>query len=311
MSKREELPMTGSLGHQAKVREWQPWERNFSGGRVGVQEQQGSNENWTILHVESGGRTTTTSLRHHEAWDLALMLSPALKSRLEELFRNWRAAADANHALTYRATDTELLRSIADERDCGNDCERQGGWAHCPMIDRGECGFADAESLRNLATGIDLANATLEADVLRVVDSCGGVPDAKRPEWSDGYDTALAAVETELRRFFARNESAVAEAMRPDARGAQADKPMGEMAWQPIATAPKGHLARFLAYARPRSDSEQTIYEVTSYDDKWGSGLRLNDGYGSIGERDILNRITHWMPLPPPPITASQEKCNV
>ena len=57
----------------------QPWERNFSGGRIGVQEQQGANENWMILHVKSGGVKTTTSLRLHEAWALARMISPQLE----------------------------------------------------------------------------------------------------------------------------------------------------------------------------------------------------------------------------------------
>jgi hypothetical protein len=66
-------------------RPWQPWERNFSGGRIGVQEQQGEHENWIILHVESGIGKTTTSLKLSEAWDLALMLSPQLKARLHEL----------------------------------------------------------------------------------------------------------------------------------------------------------------------------------------------------------------------------------
>lgn len=71
--------------------------------------------------------------------------------------------------------------------------------------------------------------------------------------------------------------------------------------WQPISTAPRGHLARFIAYATPRSDNDQVIYEVTMYDDQWGKGIRLNDGYASVGEPDVLKRITHWMPLPQPP----------
>ncbi len=189
-------------------RPWQPWERNFSGGRVGVRQQQGADETWTVLHVESGGAITTTSLRDHEAWALALLLSPRLNARLDELFKNWRAAADANHALTYRHTDTELLRAIADERDCGPYCRRQGGYAHCPMIDRGECGFSDAEQLRDLAKGIDLANATLLADVLRAVDSCGGTHAAGEEAFGRGYDAALVAVEAELRKLLTRPTAA-------------------------------------------------------------------------------------------------------
>lgn len=196
------------MGSQHTVeRSWQPWERNFSGGRIGVQEQQGTNENWMILHVESGCAKTTTSLRQNEAWDLALMLSPQLKARLDQLFNDKRATDAALHSLTWRECSTDLLRSIADERDCGSDCDRQGGWAHCPLIDRGECGFADAEQLRDLAKGIDLANATLETDVMRVVDSCGGAeqPD-ESADWSRGYNEALNTVERELKRLFSKTE---------------------------------------------------------------------------------------------------------
>lgn len=176
-------------------RPWQPWERNFSGGRIGVQEQQGATENWMILHVESGGAKTTTSLRHHEAWDLALMLSPQLKARLEELFQGRKKAEAALYSLTYRGVDTDKLRAIADELDCGTDCDYGGGRGQCPKMERDGCDFADAESIRDLAAGIDLGNATVEADVLRAIDSCGGAPGPEGAEWSAGYNAVLDEVE--------------------------------------------------------------------------------------------------------------------
>lgn len=71
--------------------------------------------------------------------------------------------------------------------------------------------------------------------------------------------------------------------------------------WRDISSAPRKHLSRFLVYAKPRSDDEQVVYEVRFYDDKWGCGIRLNDGYGTLGERDILARVTHWRPSPKPP----------
>jgi hypothetical protein len=188
-------------------RPWQPWERNYSGGRIGVQEQQGTDENWMILHVESGGAKTTTSLRYHEAWELALLLSPQLKARLEELFEGRRAAQNALHSLTWRECTTDTLRRIADERDCGRDCEYNSEGRACPRMEREEgCGFIDAEEIRDLAKGIDLANAGLEQDVLRVVDSCGGAeqPD-ESSDWNRGYGEALDAVERELKRFFAKD----------------------------------------------------------------------------------------------------------
>ena len=57
---------------------------------------------------------------------------------------------------------------------------------------------------------IDFEGLTLEikAEILRVVDSCGGAPDPKEPEWSKGYNDALDAVEQELKRYFARLEAA-------------------------------------------------------------------------------------------------------
>ena len=189
----------GRVTANASSRPWQPWERNYSGGRFGIR-QDGE---WTILRVESGVGDTTSSLRDHEAWDLALLLSPKLKARLEELFDGRRKAENALHALTYRQCPTDTLRRIADERDCGPDCERGSGRVHCPMVDREEgCAGYEAEEIRQLADAIGLANSCIERDVLRIVDSCGGSSDGEDPAWSKGYNDALNAVERELKRFF-------------------------------------------------------------------------------------------------------------
>ncbi len=73
------------------------------------------------------------------------------------------------------------------------------------------------------------------------------------------------------------------------------------MGWQPIETAPREHLARFLAYAEPRSDAEPTVFEVKRFSDQWGDEIRLAFGYATVSEKDILDRLSHWMPLPPAP----------
>lgn len=190
------------IDQQTTERPWQPWERNYSGGRIGVQEQQGTDENWIILHVESGCAKTTTSLRLHEAWDLARLISPQLTAENQRRFDDLRAARDALHSLTYREVETDRLRRIADDLDCGDSCEYSGG--RCPKIDSDGCDLADADGLRDLATAIDTANAATEADVLRAIDSCGGAHDASNPEWSRGYDEALRAAEREVKRLFAK-----------------------------------------------------------------------------------------------------------
>lgn len=110
-------------------RPWQPWERNYSGGRIGVQEQQGADENWMILHVESGGAVTTTSLRLHEAWDLALLLSPQVKARIASLHEEMCKYRDALWQFKNMPTGiSELLKKVADEWDCDSSrCENASG----------------------------------------------------------------------------------------------------------------------------------------------------------------------------------------
>jgi hypothetical protein len=161
-------PSSENGQHISPERPWQPWERNFSGGRIGVQEQQGPDENWMILHVESGIGKTTTSLRHHEAWDLALMLSPQVKERLEYLHREMRKAQDALHQFTWADTLSPLLRKVADEWDCdSSQCEFASsdmGSLSCPHIEseRG-CLAVEADELRQFADALEVA-ATIRSE---------------------------------------------------------------------------------------------------------------------------------------------------
>jgi len=144
-------------------RPWQPWERNFIGGRIGVQEQQGTDENWIILHVESGGSKTTTSLRPHEAWMLAQMISPQLEAERQRIFEEYRAQRDALYMFKWMGTEADLLRRIADEWTCGDGCE-YAGTVMCSQIERDGCRYAEAEDMRSLAKAIDIAisiNASL------------------------------------------------------------------------------------------------------------------------------------------------------
>ena len=141
---------------------WQPWERNFSGGRIGVQEQQEANENWIILHVESGGVKTTTSLRQHEAWMLAQMISPQLEAERQRVFAEYRAQRDALYAFEWMGTEADLLRTVADEWSCGDGCE-YAGYGSCPQLERDGCKFAEADGLRGLAAAIDLVAQAIEA----------------------------------------------------------------------------------------------------------------------------------------------------
>jgi len=145
-------------------RPWQPWERNFSGGRVGVQQQDGDAGKWAVLHVESGVGKTTTSLRSDEAWDLALMLSPALKSRLFELLTARRRAENALHQLTWAGSLAPLLRKIAEDWDCdSSQCEFASddmGGLSCPHMDEEQgCRAVEAAELREFADAIELAAA--------------------------------------------------------------------------------------------------------------------------------------------------------
>jgi hypothetical protein len=138
-------------------RPWQPWERNFSGGRIGVQQQQGEHESWMILHVESGIGKTTTSLKLHEAWDLALMVSPQVKERLLELDAARRKADDALHQFKWADTIAPVLRKVADDWDCCPGCDHEGS-STCHERDEG-CRFVEADELRQFADALEYAAA--------------------------------------------------------------------------------------------------------------------------------------------------------
>jgi hypothetical protein len=57
--------------------------------------------------------------------------------------------------------------------------------------------------MRELADGIDLGNATVLADVLRAIDSCGGTHSKEDIEsgYAAGYNAALDAAEREVTRL--------------------------------------------------------------------------------------------------------------
>lgn len=63
-----------------------------------------------------------------------------------------------------------------------------------------------------------------EQGILRVVDSCGGA-DAidESADWNRGYNDALAAVDRELKRYFARTTSLAAQDGLVEALSRQAD----------------------------------------------------------------------------------------
>jgi hypothetical protein len=186
-------------GAQKLERAWQPWERNFSGGRIGVQEQQGENENWMVLDVESGIGKTTTSLRLNEAWDLALMISPQVKARLFELLAARRRAETALHQFTWADTLSPTLRKVAEEWDCdSSQCEFASddmGGLSCPQMEREEgCRAIEAAELRQFADALEVA-APLRAegaDSARII--------AAAPKLYDGCNALLGLLQLVLGR---------------------------------------------------------------------------------------------------------------
>lgn len=67
-------------------------------------------------------------------------------------------------------------------------------------------------------------------------------------------------------------------------------------AWQPIETAPKDG-TEILAFGR--AEYERTLY-AKGHHVCWWEGQQ-ETGYWSGRDGDCDYRITHWMPLPPPP----------
>jgi hypothetical protein len=139
-------------------RPWQPHERNYSGNRVGVW----FSDEWTILNVCSGGAETTTSIRDHEAWDLASRLSPKLVERMEFLFDKMKEAQNALHQFTWADTIAPLLRKVADDWDCESaTCEfawsDMGGLACQHMESEKGCRAVEADELRQFANALEVA----------------------------------------------------------------------------------------------------------------------------------------------------------
>jgi hypothetical protein len=113
-----------------------------------------------ILNVLSGGAETTTSIRSHEAWDLAQRLSPAWVERFNQVFDENRKLRAAVYEFTYQTTTAELLERIAGDIDCGDDCDH-GHTEHdtnafvCSRAESAEgCASFDASQLREFAAAI-------------------------------------------------------------------------------------------------------------------------------------------------------------
>lgn len=117
------------------------------------------------------GATWTTDEQHIVTLSRALDVEHAKVKALEAERDKWRddyfKARDALHPLK-NPPDPKMLRAIADEIDCGRDCEigyteHDTGAFVCRKEDRGECGWAKAEELRAFATAIGTREFTLAA----------------------------------------------------------------------------------------------------------------------------------------------------
>lgn len=121
------------------------------------------------LTMSQSEREAEASERANEAEARTTAAEAQVKEMREERDK-WRddyfKARDALHPLTY-PPDPQMLRAIADEIDCGRDCETgyteyDTGAFVCRKEDRGECGFAKAEELRAFAAAVEI-RATLAA----------------------------------------------------------------------------------------------------------------------------------------------------
>lgn len=105
---------------------------------------------WQILYAQGPAGAVTLSLNADQAVRLAYALSPIPGQQFDRM----RAANDAVYELSYPEARADELRQIADEIDCGS-----GGCEGCGphKQERGEfCGFVAADSLRKLASALDL-----------------------------------------------------------------------------------------------------------------------------------------------------------
>jgi hypothetical protein len=107
---------------------------------------------WVIIHSRSGGVETTLSLTKSQAFDVAIGLTPELWARFERA----RTAENALYALSHPSADPATLRKIADEIDCGFDCELRQSSGPCRKAEKdGMCGFENATDLRDFADALE------------------------------------------------------------------------------------------------------------------------------------------------------------
>lgn len=76
------------------------------------------------------------------------------------------------------------------------------------------------------------------------------------------------------------------------------------MEWQPIETAPKDGTAFLAIEAFSRVDEEDNLHPGDCEVVKWS---KTADGWIAFGVKLGSFEPTHWMPLPPPPDTPSQD----
>ncbi len=137
---------------------------NCSGGEVRVWR---SGE-WMVLHVKAGGAETTISLREYDADQVARHLSPGWVRNHERVWKECRETRDALWQFQHPEGAVDLLNAIADERDCGSDCERgyteSDTGAFVCSKDGDGCGWQEAEQLRDLAKAITIRGALTRPD---------------------------------------------------------------------------------------------------------------------------------------------------
>lgn len=112
---------------------------------------------WMIVRTKSGGAETTVSLDADDAFAIANVLTPELRSRFDRM----RAAQDALYHFKY-PPDPKMLRAVADRITCGGTgCEHAwhewdtnaGG---CRLSEKEEgCPFEQAEELRAFAAALE------------------------------------------------------------------------------------------------------------------------------------------------------------
>lgn len=114
---------------------------------------------WRILHVKAASAVATVSLRDHEAWRVARGLSPELAKEMDRLGRRLSEAQAALWTFQNMPVEPATLRAIADEWECGADCEnghRENDTnAFICSKDGNGCRWVEAEGLRQMAQAIE------------------------------------------------------------------------------------------------------------------------------------------------------------